>query len=144
MGQIGSLDSYVTDEENGTIGDIVPCDVDIEADVLDGVQQEQLKAIIWPLVDALPEEQRQVICQRYKGNKMFKDIGKDMGIIASRVKSIEISALRNMRYSRNANLLRSFLTEEDIYSMGLVGNGAARFNNTWTSSTERAAMKMIK
>lgn len=140
MGQIGSLDSYLTEDGSSTVGDMVPCDVDIEADVLDDIQQEQLQAVLWPLVDELPEEQRQVIRCRYQEGEQLRTIGERLGVNIDRVRTIENSALRNMRSSKNSHLLYSFLTDEAAYSMGVSGNGAERFGTTWTSSTERAAI----
>lgn len=53
-------------------------------------------------------------------------------------------ALRELRKPRYAKRLRPFLPEADrIYSMATVGNGSDRFNRTWTSSTERAALEVM-
>lgn len=141
MGKIGSLDSYVTEEEDGgTVGDMVACDVDIESDVLAGIQYEQLRAVIWEKVDALPEQQGEVIRQRYGEGKTLKATGDSLGMTIDRTRTIESNALRNLRRSK---LLRSFLNDRELYSIGITGNGANRFERTWTSSTERAALRDI-
>lgn len=142
MGKIGSLDSYYVagNEDSGTLGDMIAGDVDIEGDVLDEVQQEQLKAVLWPLVDALPGNQGIVLRQRFQKNRTLKETGESIGITVEQVRQIEYKAMRGLRCSRNARVLRPFLMDEDIYSRGLIGNGVGRFNRTWTSSTERAAM----
>lgn len=144
MGKLRSVDMLLTvDEDSVTVGDMVADDVDIEEEVLDNVQREQLKAIIWPLVDALPGNQGQVLRQRFQENKTLKETGEEIGVTIERVRQIEHNAMRGLRCSRNAKILRTFLDDEKIYNMGLSGNGLKRFNRTWTSSTERAALYML-
>ena len=142
--QIGSLDSYLTeDEEGGTIGDMVPGDEDIESDVLEDMKREQLGTLLWPLVDALPGNQGQVLRQRFQENRTLKDTGKNIGVTIEQVRQIEAKAMRGLRCSRNAKLLKTFLDDERVYSIGLSGTGLESFNRTWTSSTERAAIYML-
>ena len=142
MAQIGSLDSCLV-EDGGTLGDIIPCDTDIEAEVLEEMQQEQLQEVIWALVDELPGQQGCVLRQRFQESKTLKATGDQLGITVDQTRQMEYKALRSMEHSRNARLLRSYLTGEDAYSMGIVGNGVVRYKSTWTSSTERAAIKGI-
>ena len=141
--RMGSLDSFLTDDEDaGTVLDKIASDVDVEEDVLTDVQKEQLKTIIWPLVDALPDKQGKVLRKRYQEGKTLKETGHDIGITIEGARQIEKNALRSLRYSRNARVLRSFLDDERIYSMGLSGTGLESFNRTWTSSTERAVFSL--
>jgi len=144
MGQIGSLDKHLTDEESGTVGDLVPSSADVEEDVLDVVEQEQLKDILWPLVDTLEGNQPAVIRARYQEGKTLKATGDGLGVTVAAVRQIEAKALRELRKPSMSRHLRPFTTEgEWIYSMGIVGNGAERFRTTWTSSTERAALQIM-
>lgn len=53
------------DEDSATVGDMVPCDVDVEGSVLDDVELQQFKSILWPMVDTLQGEQPAVIRVRY-------------------------------------------------------------------------------
>lgn len=143
MAKLRSLDSLFTiDDDSTTVGDMVANDVDIGEDVLENVQQEQLKSVLWPMVDSLPEQQREVIRQRYQGEKTPKTIGENLGISLENVKQIEAKAMRSLRSSRNTRLLKPFL--DDVYSMGLATIGIEGFNRTWTSSTERAALLMYE
>jgi len=144
MGKLRSMDMLLTvDEDSVTVGDMVADDIDIESDVLEDVQQEQLKAVLWPLVDALPDNQGQVLRQRFQENKTLKETGESIGVTVERVRQIEARAMRGLRCSRNAKLLKSFLDDERAYNMGLSGNGLESFNRTWTSSTERVAMYLF-
>lgn len=144
MAKIQSMDRLLTvDEDSVTVGDMVADDVDIEAYVLEDVQHEQLKAVLWPLVDALPGNQGQVLRQRFQENRTLKDTGKNIGVTIEQVRQIEAKAMRGLRCSRNAKLLKTFLDDERVYSIGLSGTGLESFNRTWTSSTERAAIYML-
>lgn len=145
LSRLRSLDSLMTAEEDGiTVGDLVPDDVNIEADVLENVQQEQLRAVLWPLVDALPDNQGKVLRQRFQDNRTLRETGESIGATVEQTRQLEAKALRGLRCSRSAGLLRAFLTDEKIYSMGVRGNGVGNFNRTWTSSTEKAALKLLE
>lgn len=145
ISKLGSLDSYLSEEEDGnTVGDMIADDVDIEADVLEDVQHEQLKTVIWSMVDELPDQQGEVIRQRFQDDKTLKATSESLGVTIERVRQIEDKAMRGLRCSRNSRLLRSFLVDEKAYSMGITGNGVTRFNTTGTSSTERAALKLYE
>lgn len=140
MARIESIDSNLSEDGEGTtIGDMIANDMDIEADVLEDVQREQLKAVLWPLVDALPGNQGQVLRQRFQENRTLKETGESMGVTIERVRQLEAKALRSLGHSRKTKILKEFC-DGDVYSMGIAGTGASRFNSTWTSATERAAL----
>lgn len=144
MVRLRSMDSLLTaDEDSVTVGDMVADEVDIEENVLEDVQREQLKAVLWPLVDVLPGNQGLVLRKRFQENRTLKETGESIGVTLERVRQIEHEAMRGLRRSRNAKLLRSFLDDERIYSMGLSRTGLECFNRTWTSSTERAALFLM-
>lgn len=133
MEKIGSLDRYANDEEDITLGELVPGDDDVENAVLDDVEREELQATIWPMVDALPEDQPAVIRARYQHGMTLQMIGENLGVSYSRVNDIEKKALRGLR--KKGYRLRAFLPEE----MGSRAYRGSRetFRSTWTSSTEK-------
>lgn len=144
MARLGSLDSLVQGYDGDvTLGELVPAGEDMEADVLDQVQQEQLRAVIWDCVDQLPDRQPEVIRKRYQDNKTLKEIAGDYGVTPELIRQIESKAMRELRKSRHCNRLRPFM-EERIYSMGVRMNGARHFDRTWTSSTEYAALRLAE
>lgn len=140
--QIASLDAPLTEEgDRGTLGDMLPCAGEVEREVIEDIQQGELAAILWPLVDALPDNQGCILRQRYQRGRTYTSIGHDMGIDTGHARRIEYKALHKLRYSRESRRLRSFLPEHaEVYDRGIVGNGVERFNTTWESSTERVAM----
>lgn len=136
--QIRSLESPIGEEEGLTLADTVADSEDVEGTVLDDMQQEQLAAALWEAVDRLPDDLQEVVKKRYRENMTLKQIGAGMGISHERVRQKENTAIR--RLYRNSKL-RSFV---EIRSAALHGTGAARFNRTWTSATERVALELAE
>lgn len=142
--RIRSLNEQIqADDGSGTeLQDIVADDTDMTVDVLDRVQNEQLAGVIWPMVDELGERQARVIWERYKKGRTFKECAGSMGVSLERVRQLEQKALRQLRRTDNARKLQPFLG--DVHSAAMRGTGLSRFNQTWTSATEREAMRNIE
>lgn len=140
MAKLRSLDSLLSmDDDSVTVGDMVPSGEDIEADVLERVQQEQLKELLWNMVDNLPEQESTVLRQRYQEDRTLKETGEIIGVTTERVRCIEARAMRDLRCSRNTRRLKQFL-DDDLFKMGSARITVGQFNRTWTSATERAAI----
>ena len=139
MGQIQSLDVPIGEEEDSSMYDLVPGDSDLENDVVERVQQEQLRNEVWKAVDSLPEEQSVIIRMRYQHGCTLKEAGKTLGLNVSQAKTVESKAFRELRKPSRSRRLMLFL-EDDIGSMAMSGNGVGSFQSSWTSSTERAAL----
>lgn len=143
MAKLGSLDSPVCGLDGGedaTVGEFVADPADLEGDAVDRLQREQLCAVLWECVDGLEGRQPEVIRKRYQEGRTLAAIGDDYGVTGEVIRQMESKALRALRGGRNRKKLLPFA---DIYGMGLTGNGVGRFNRTWTSSTERAALKAM-
>ncbi len=138
MGQLEALDAFLLEDDGATLGDTIDAGVDVEGDVLEDIQAEELRAVIWSLVDRLGGQRSAVIRARYQGQETGREIGARMGIGAQRVSQIEKEALRELR--KKGYLLRPFLPDA-LGSVAYTG-GAGTFQRTWTSSTERAAMRL--
>lgn len=143
MAKIGSIDSTLPDNKETTIGDMVQGSDDVEGFILGRIEQEQLKEVIWPIVDSLSEQQAKVIRCRYQENKTLKETGKEIGVTLERVRTIESDSLRELRKPSRRNRLRAFLPEA-AGSGAYTGCGIQQFNNTWTSSTERMALYLTE
>lgn len=142
MVQIGSLDVPVGEEGDCSMYDLLPSAMDEEEQTIEKIQHEQLCAVLWPLVDSLPGQQPQVIRARYQERQTLADIAKEKGVTLDAIRQQEAKGLRELRKPSKSKLLRPFLPDDNrIYSMGLQGNGVGSFNRTWTSSTERAALR---
>lgn len=145
IARVGSLDSPVAGmdgSEDTTVGDMVASAEDLEGDALERIQDEQLKKELWSCVDALDPRQADVMRRRYTEGKTLKEIGQDLGMTVEAVRQIHNKALRELRKPIYSGRLRHFLEEAEVFSINLEGGGTETFNRTWTSSTERAAMRM--
>lgn len=142
MVQIGSLDVPVGEEGDCSMYDLLPSAIDEEEQTIEKIQHEQLCAVLWPLVDSLLGQQPQVIRARYQERRTLADIAKEKGVTLDAIRQQEAKGLRELRKPSKSKLLRPFLPDDNrIYSMGLQGNGVGSFNRTWTSSTERVALR---
>lgn len=140
--QIGSLDTALPgDMDDMSLGDMVACDTDLEGEAIDRIDQAMLQAVIWPMVDRLPGRQPDVIRKRYQENMTLKEIGEIYGVSPNAIRQSECDGLRGLRRSRDSGRLRAFLPEV-LEAQAYRHNGAREFNRTWTSSTERIAMRM--
>lgn len=140
MKQIQSLDTYVTEENDITLGDLVSSKENIEASILDRMEQEELQHVLWSMVDALPGEQPKVLHMKYQERKSRKDISTTLGVKPEQVRLMEEKALKELRKSGNRAILDTFLPEA-VGSRAYSG-GVAAFQRTWTSSTEFVALKL--
>ena len=147
MARLGSLDSPVKGLGGGediTVGDMMASAEDMEEDTVERMQQEQLKAELWDCVDSLPGQQPAVLKMRFREDMTMEAIGREYGTSGEAVRQMQAKALRELRKPRYAKRLRPFLPDADrIYSMAITGNGVGKFNHTWTSSTERAALNVM-
>lgn len=115
----------------------------VESQVLDKLEQEQLKRDIWECVERLPEKHAEIIIRHYKNQEQYKDIAEDLEVSYQQVTQRKIEAFRKMREdARTVRQLRPYI--DNIRGEALKGNGVGTFNRTWTSSTERIALKRLE
>lgn len=142
-GSIESLDISV----NGNDSEILRYETiigsnGIENDIIDRFIDRDKKISLWDIVeDNTTDKENLVIVNRYKCKKTREDIGNIIGVSGERVRQIEVAALRKLRSPRIKRMLaeRYEVAIQGAYR-GTVGN----FKNTWTSSTERTAIKLMK
>lgn len=132
MGQIGSLDAVLPADDSGetTLGSLVPADTDIETEYEEQITEQAVQAA----VKALTADQGAVIRLRWMEGKTVKEVAGEMGLTPAAVRRLERKAFQKL-----ARELRPYLPEE-MGSLAYRGAGVERFNQTWTSSTERAAL----
>lgn len=140
MGQIGSLDSGIGEDGETTIGDMVPGDTDVEGTVLDQVEAEELRELLWPVVDSLPGKCPCVIRALYQGGKTLKEAGEDAGATPERARVLKNKALKELR---NEQKLREYMTDR-LECKAYQHIGAETFQRTHTSATELAALEIYE
>ena len=134
-----STEARFGEDDDLTVGDTLAGTQNVESDVLDQVQYEQLRAVLWPMVDALPGNGGPVIRMRYQENKSLQEVGEAFGFSIEYARQQQNKALRDMRNSKRSRVLLPFL-EEQTHVMAMTGTGVGPFNRTWTRATERAAV----
>lgn len=142
ISSVGSLDVSVGDEENMTMYELLPWER-FEDTVMDNLLQEQLSGVLWPMVDDLPGQQGAAIRERFQNDKTLEEVGKVLGGDFNTARNLISKALKELRKPSRSKKLLPFLDDE-IYRRALHGNGVGTFKNTWTSSTERVALKMYE
>lgn len=141
MSRVGSLDGMLQEGEDGdTLGDMVPGSADVEVEATERVDQGLLRETVWDMVDRLPGRQPEVIRMRYQGGMTLKEIGEVYGASIDAVRQSEKAGLRALRWS-DGGRLRAFLPEAEE-AQAYRHCGAREFGTTWTSSTERVAMRL--
>ena len=105
--------------------------------MLDDLAKSEAAAELWKEVDRLPDRERDLIKERYIEGVSQSQLAKDWNCARTSILRWEKSALDHLRVRR---------CMEDIaaaYSMAYKG-GTGAFKRTWTSSTERAAIKLYE
>lgn len=102
----------------------------------DDVDDRAENAWIWEAVNRLDTKLSDTITKRYKYGKTLCEIGMDNDVSIECIRQREKKALRLLQKDEVLNDYRA-----EMY--GYMHIGVSRFNNTWTSSTELAVLKII-
>lgn len=112
-----------------------------EKEILDKITGEELKRALWACVDELEREAAEAVRYRYREN-MDGETAEDLtDTERKRIRFWLRKGLRELRKPEKTARLRPFL---DAYDMGLRGTGVTVFHRTWTSATERAALRLAE
>lgn len=143
MGQITSLDEYIKDSEETTVENTVASSIDIENQVIGSMNQQEVKEVLWNMVDELPEDYPLLLKLRYQGRLTYKVIGEKLGVTGDAIRQKEARAIKELSRTRRKKILAPYV-DGYIKDMSLKGTGVERFRSTWTSSTERTALKLLE
>ena len=135
-----SLDAPLTEDENLTLADTLPGDANPAEEVEDKVFREQLARDLWGAVDELPKDQAAALRCKYQGEKTFQEIENDLSLPAGQARQLTYRGLHQLRSRGTRARLRPYYI--DLFGEGVRG-GLHAFFNSGTSSTERAALKLM-
>lgn len=138
MMQQTSLNAPMGEDET-ILADILASDTDMESEILDKVHREEKTVILLEAMAVLPDETAEIIKKRYWGNMTRQQIGDSMGMTSEQARQHEEKGMRRLR--TNEKILS--LQDEYVAAEAIQGTGAERFNRTWTSATERVALRLI-
>lgn len=133
-----SLNEYANEEKDIQYISNIKAPDNVEDEVLNRVEQEELKIVLWECVDELPVQQSEVLHKHYQENVQYKDIAEIYGISYQRAIQMKNEAIRKLRYGKSYTRLKPFI--EDIRSCAVQCTGVGHFKRTGTSSTERAVL----
>lgn len=139
--KIKSLNELITLE--GEPLELMNCIADPEnpyEKVDDRIQNEQLKKVLWGIVDSLEPEQAKIMHMRYEDNKHTKEIANVLGVTACNVRTMENRAIKELKQHRNKKQLKPFFSDDKLYSISLQYSSRKRFEDTWTSAPEQAVL----
>lgn len=137
---LASLDAPITDGEDGSIimSDTIPDDDNPIDGLIDAEAEIQLKSALYGLIDKmLSDEEKAVVLDTVERRKTLADIGSERGLSRERMRQIRQQALRKL----DREHLRQMAV--DVYGIGIRGS-LKNFNDTWDSSTERAALLSLR
>lgn len=140
---IASLDSPISGEDDEiSLGDAIADTRDDIADFDENLYQQQKKATVWEVVDELPKQQADVLHERYEHGLTIDETAKALGTTRNTVYLHTSKALDTLRLSKYRKRLLPYY--DGLRSQAMSGGGAAAFNHSWTSSTEREALKLYE
>lgn len=118
----GSMDKEMEGTDGLTFGDTIADPEDEYESVLDNLEREKLKSVLWTLVDDLPGKSPEVVRMRYQQELTLDKIGETVGVTREAARQWLRKGLTELRKPSRSNLLREFCRDGEIYSRGVVGS----------------------
>lgn len=121
--------------EGVTLADTLKSDLDLEGDAVRAAYIDALSDALSASLSKLNTEIREVVTVKYKNNLTRAETARRLCRTVQEIQALEAKAMRRLRKDR---ALREFVTS-DCYH----GVGVSTFRRTWTSSTERIALRHL-
>ena len=136
-----SLDE-IRDDDDENMQSKIPDPNDKIAGLIDDIAARQLSDHLWSMVDKLNEREQEIIKEIYLQDRTCADIAREAGVTRSAIDGVKRRALNKLERQPGSYQLK--MMARDIYGIALQGSGLATFQQTWTSSTERAAIRDLE
>ena len=144
-GEILSLDAPIKGKDNddfGNLSEIVSDGADPE-EIDKTIDHSEMSRELWEKVEALPEEQANIIKERYANGKTIRQISSEMGLAYRQATWREKEGIRKLRkYAKEGGKCAAYY---DCYiaAAPIRHRSLSRFMQTWTSETEYEALWLI-
>ena len=142
-----SLDAPVAamEGEDTRLVDTIPDPDDVIEQSEDRIQREQLEQLVWKLTEnVLTAREHAVLMKRFKHQKTLHQCAEELQRSPERIRQMEKSALRKLRKSKDASVLREFLVMDDLIEADAYRcTGVGTYQRTRTSTPERVVIKWL-
>lgn len=138
-----SLDTPAGNDEDNDIllSDCISGEQDIEHEVTERIRAQELGRTLNAMLGELTDEQREILRLHYFKNMTMTEIEKMRNMKAGTARLVKDKALRKLEKPHRKKKLEPFI-EEYITTHAMSGVGVSVFNRTWTSATEKTALKV--
>lgn len=113
-----SLNATVGEEESSELGEFVMDQNALDADTI--IENYELRKILDELMDGLTPRERGVLTERFGLDdgipKTLEEVGKIYGVTRERIRQMEAKALRKIKYSRKAAILKGYVNDRVLQS----------------------------
>ena len=102
--------------------------------------EEHCKNELWGIVERYASTSgSNVITERFRNNKTYKQIADERGVTSGRVRQVEYDSLRKLR---RGDARRELMTKFEVINNGMYRNGIGKFNeHDFTSTVEYIAIR---
>lgn len=144
MGQMRSLGEEIGgDDADLRLEDVIASDQNLEEEAIRELDTAAMKRELWVAVDRLPGELPEVIRRRYICRQTQKEIGKILGVKASRVGAIQAQALGILRRPGISKMYRKYY-EEYLSAAHYHHVSVESFQRTWMSEVELEILRRMR
>lgn len=134
--QMRSLDEPLSDDEGGTLADLVADTHDQGQACDDQIDRERLANIVWPLVDQECRQKESLLLrEKYQSEKSNTEIAAKLGVSIGRVDALHKQALIRLRSDKVRSVLAPYW-QINAYN----GTGLSSFQKTGMSVVERIVL----
>ncbi|MBT9841509.1 sigma-70 family RNA polymerase sigma factor [Blautia sp. MCC283] len=113
-----SLNAAVGEEESSELGEFVMDQNATSADEI--IENYELRKILDELMSGLTPKERGVLIERFGLDdgvpKTLEEVGKIYGVTRERIRQMEVKALRKIKYSRKAVILKGYVNDKVLLS----------------------------
>lgn len=141
MQKIDSLDSPVEADEELSLYDSIPSDIDVENEIIEKIYTDQCKNELWEIVsDHLEDRDSRIIVYFFRKNMSLLEIAGIEGVSYERMRVLKEQAIRKLRIRAGREIQEKF---EVIDAMSY-RNGIGKFRNTGGSNVEYMAIRNVE
>lgn len=120
------------------LGDTIESPQNEIEELIEDIDRQELKAVLWGCVDGLEQSEADIIRRRYQNGRTIKACSEEIGTSIDCIRKIESRAIRKLRKPSVKARLRPYV--EDTLCTIAYKTGLGSFMNSWTSAPERAVL----